>query len=107
MMFTIAFTSAPVVVQGITEQPFSKEELVENPFHYRNLMGNRLMSFRKCFRWIVIGIWHVLLGYYVPRFVWLQGLSGVHDYGAFSLYISSIVVLIADTKVRMVFKYIN
>jgi len=106
MMFTVSFTSIPVLIQGLTEQPFSKEELLQNPFLYRNITRNELMSFRKCFRWIVVGIWHILLCYYLPRFVWTEsGAIGIDDYGTFSLFISSILVLLTDTKVLTTFTY--
>jgi magnesium-transporting ATPase (P-type) len=100
MMFTLSFTSVPVVIQGLTEQPYSKEQLLNDPSHYKEISRNELMSFRKCSRWAICGIWHALICYYIPKYVWVDG-SSIDDYGAFSLFISSVIVTITDTKVSI------
>lgn len=98
MFFTILFTSIPVLVQGLTDQPFTKEELLNNPQLYRGISRNSLMSFKNISRWYLVGIWHILICYYVPKYVWAEG-SDIDDYGGFNLFVSTIIVLITDTKV--------
>ncbi|OXA51467.1 probable phospholipid-transporting ATPase IF [Folsomia candida] len=104
MMFTIAFTSIPVVVQGLVDQQYSKEELLNSPRLYREITRNAHMSLKNVSRWYLIGIWHILICYYVPRYVWIDG-SSLNDYGSFSLFISSIIVIITDTKVLVEGRY--
>lgn len=105
MMFTIAFTSIPVVVQGLVDQQYSKEELLNSPRLYREITRNAHMSLKNVSRWYLIGIWHILICYYVPRYVWIDG-SSLNDYGSFSLFISSIIVIITDTKVGRRSRYL-
>lgn len=102
MQFTIAFASTPVLVQGLTEQPFSKEELLAYPHLYQRNRRNGLITWKVCGRWFVVGIWHVVICYYVPKFVWMDS-SSVVEYGGFNLFISSVVLVIVDVKVSAIY----
>src|SRR5437016_3795946 len=101
MMFTIAFTSIPVLIQGVTEQPFSKQQLLTNPNLYKNLQRNGLMNYRSYLRWFLLTLWHALICYYVPKWIWMDGIL-INEYGSFSLLVSSLIVIITDTKVTNV-----
>lgn len=95
--FNIIFASAPILALALQEQPVSAKILIANPELYRDLSGNKLLSYKIFSIWILRGIWHSLLIYYFPYFT-ITGLN-IADWPSYGVFIYTGVIAVVNVMV--------
>ncbi|KAJ8890465.1 hypothetical protein PR048_009974 [Dryococelus australis] len=64
--YNVLFTSLPVLVYGLFEQDHSDAKLLRFPHLYSQMANNVLMSWSSFFKWILLGLWHAVMVYFLP-----------------------------------------
>ncbi|KAK3926702.1 putative phospholipid-transporting ATPase IF [Frankliniella fusca] len=108
--FNIIFTSAPVLVYGLLEQNRPSYQLLQYPPLYKGHQGNKLMRTSHFLEWLMAGIWHSVVVFFVPvlalhcNTVLLENGSET-DMLCLSTLVYSSAVLVVNFKLLLISKY--
>lgn len=101
-------TSVPIICFGLFEQKVSIAKLEQNPYHYRTIKNNQLLSYMNFCKWNALAIWHSLVVFLFIMGIFTNGssftfdgkLCGSWEFGGLVITIIDIIVHI---KVRLSF----
>ncbi|XP_054262795.1 phospholipid-transporting ATPase IF-like [Macrosteles quadrilineatus] len=66
VLYNTIFTAAPINIYALLEQNYPSSMLLSAPHLYKRQRGNRLMSWPQFAQWMVVGVWHSVVVYFVP-----------------------------------------
>ncbi len=105
MFFNICFCACPIFYYGLTEQPYSQEELLKYPQLYTKNRKNALMSMKNFLPWLISGIWHAMVCYYMTFFAW-NNFDHMNDLACFGTVICVGAIAVVNIKVIILFSTI-
>lgn len=71
-LYNVIFTAVPVLVLALTDKTYTEQKLLENPLLYLETIGNRKFKWPHFSEWMLLGVFHALIIYYMTYFLWLQ-----------------------------------
>ncbi|XP_078614739.1 phospholipid-transporting ATPase IF-like isoform X2 [Branchiostoma floridae x Branchiostoma japonicum] len=104
--YNIFFTSLPILLYGLFEQNIKKADLMKNPELYKDIAKNRRLDIFHFLYWTILGIWHALVNYYGPMYLFWDAPSLMPDqtmFGNFGLgtFIFTAVVIVVNLKMAV------
>ncbi|XP_023715383.1 probable phospholipid-transporting ATPase IF isoform X4 [Cryptotermes secundus] len=101
--YNVLFTSLPILIYGLFEQNYSAQTLLDYPQLYTDIRRNVLMSWSSFFQWILFGLWHSVVLYFVPYFMILDNSVILYnntsmEMAAFGTFIFHCVVCVANLR---------
>ncbi|ODN03512.1 putative phospholipid-transporting ATPase IH [Orchesella cincta] len=106
MNFNIFFSSVPIFVFGLTEQPYSAETLLSQPHLYKRNRKNSLMTVKKFLPWFLSSLWHSVVVYYLPYLSW-NNFDNMNDISTFGTIVFTGVVVVANCKMAVETRYMS
>ncbi|XP_069676428.1 phospholipid-transporting ATPase IF-like isoform X2 [Periplaneta americana] len=108
--YNLLFTSLPILIFGLFEQNYSAKTLLDYPQLYQDIRRNVLMSWSTFFQWIMFGLWHSVVLYFVPSFLVRDNAVILYDNTplemmAFGSFIFHCVVCVANLKLVLRSRY--
>ncbi|KAL6255347.1 hypothetical protein P5V15_013685 [Pogonomyrmex californicus] len=106
MGFNLIFTSLPVLLYGLLEQNYNARKLMEHPYLYKLNKNNYLMSRQQFMVWLLLGLWHTCVTYFVVFAVTTINPTYLYDntpveHWTYSTCIFHIVTLLANVQILM------
>lgn len=101
MFFNICFASCPIFYYGLTEQPYSEEELLKYPQLYIKNRKNALMSVKNFLPWFFPGIWHATVCFYMTYYAW-DNFDHINDLACFGTVVCLGVIVVVNIKVKLI-----
>uniref|UniRef100_A0A336LPY0 Phospholipid-transporting ATPase n=1 Tax=Culicoides sonorensis TaxID=179676 RepID=A0A336LPY0_CULSO len=99
-LYNVIYTAVPVLVLALTDKTYSEKKLLENPILYLETIGNKKFKWSHFCEWMILGVFHSLIIYYLTYYLWLQDpilLSTEHPpplYGFGTQLIHNVVVVV-------------
>ncbi|CAL8134314.1 unnamed protein product [Orchesella dallaii] len=106
MNFNIFFSSVPIFIFGLTEQPYSSETLLSQPHLYKRNRKNALMTVNKFLPWFLSSLWHSVVCYYLPYLSW-DNFDNMNDVSTFGAVVFTGVIVVANCKIAVETKYLS
>ncbi len=69
IFYNMIFSSAPILIYSVTEQVYSKKELMEKPALYKKNAHNKLLSLKRLFLWIALALYHSVVVFWGVYFL--------------------------------------
>ncbi|KAJ5066837.1 putative phospholipid-transporting atpase [Anaeramoeba ignava] len=108
-IYNVVFTSLPIIVYSVFEQDVSQDAELKYPQLYEG--GNResLFGFKRFWIWLLQGIFHALILFFVPMLVWrIEPVSSdgkVSGIWGMSIAVYSSLVIVVNLKIAIECSY--
>jgi len=107
VLYNTIYTAVPCMIYAILEQNIPETTLMANPRLYRNNCHNTLMSRYYLVKWILLGIWHSLVSFFMSIFLYENLQSSDRDIKSLQTIVAQSVVFIVNFKVLIDSKHWN
>ena len=111
-LFNVIFTSWPLIFFGVLEQDLNKRDCLRFPQTYRIGPSNGHASVKLFARWMLTGLWHSIVVFYVP-YCCMAGTNLINadgipsDVWLFGTYVYMAIMVIVSFKLLMESYYWN
>ena len=107
VLYNTIYTSVPVMIYAVLEQNIPEETLMSDPRIYRKNRGNALMSKPHLVKWILLGLWHSLVSFFMWIFLYERIPTPNRDFLSLQTVVAQTVVFIVNFKVLLDSKHWN
>ncbi|XP_028397580.1 probable phospholipid-transporting ATPase IF isoform X2 [Dendronephthya gigantea] len=101
--FNICWTSLPILLYGIFEQHLRADTLTFQPVLYRDISGNKRLSWHDFSFWMLSALWHGLIIYFGSFLFFDEGILSDKAFGnwSFGQFVYTIVVIVCNLKLGL------
>ena len=96
VLYNTIYTSVPVMIYAVLEQNIPEKTLMSNPRLYKQNRGNALMSRHYLVKWILLGIWHSLVSFFMWIFLYDKLQESDRDFRSLQTVVAQTVVFIVN-----------
>jgi len=111
-LYNVIFTSLPLIIFGVLEQDLNKRDCLRFPQTYRIGPSNGHASVKLFARWMLTGLWHSLVVFYIP-YCCMAGTNLINSDGIpsdvwlFGTYVYMAIMVVVSIKLLMESYYWN
>ena len=99
-LFNTLYSAVPILVYGMLEQNRPARALLNTPRLYAQNARNCRMSRRAVSLWLVEGVWHAFVSFFMWYLLWQQVTTTDRDIYVFQTAVSQTCVIIVNLKVH-------
>ena len=102
--YNLLYTAVPIFVFALLAQNLDATKLLANPFLYRRISNNRLLSKRELFVWFLHGIWHSFAIYFGWVLFWYKTANyssdsdRMMDQASFGICVYTSLIILVNLK---------
>ncbi|XP_039282719.1 probable phospholipid-transporting ATPase IF isoform X2 [Nilaparvata lugens] len=103
LLYNTLFTFLPIMMYSLLEQDYCANILMTHPELYKINQNNKLMTWYNFALWVLFGIWHSLVVYFVPYYS--LSIETTVDLATFGMTIVHNAILVVSLKLLLHSRY--